>query len=54
MQQWSGGITQKTDGGVHASRRSISVVRAAVNENVCEDSHTEDLLFASVAVATSV
>ena len=40
---------QKQTGGVQDSRRSISVVRAAVNESACEY-----LLFASAAVATSV
>ena len=32
--------------------QAISIVRAAVNESVCEDSHTEHMQFASAAVST--
>ena len=34
--------------------QGISIVRAAVNESVCEDSHTEHVQFAGAAVSTSV
>ena len=41
---------------MHASRRSISykvcIARPAVNESVCEDSHTEHMQFVTAAVST--
>ena len=40
---------------MHASRRSINrvcIARAAVNESVCEDSHTEHAQVATAAVST--
>ena len=32
----------------------VCISRAGINESVCEDSHTENVQFASAAVSTSV
>ena len=50
-------IPQNIERGCACSQEKyykVCIARAAVNESVCEDSHTEHMYFASAAVSTSI